>query len=151
VSRDPVAIRNAARGRWGDRTLEERFAAKVRINEATGCWLWQASKDPRGYGQINVDGRPTKAQRVAWELFVGPIPEGLHIDHLCRVPSCVNPAHLEPVTAAENTRRQLAAIGHPNSRKTHCPRGHPYNARRGCTPCHTEASRRHRARQRAHG
>jgi hypothetical protein len=113
--------------------------------------MWMGSQDGHGYGQVNVDGIPTKAHRVAFELHVGPIPDGLHIDHLCRVRLCVNPAHLEPVTAAENTRRQLAAIGHPNSRKTHCPRGHPYNARRGCTPCHTEASRRHRARQRAHG
>jgi HNH endonuclease len=131
--------------------LEERFRAKVRVDEATGCWLWTAATDGHGYGQINVAGVPVKAQRIAWVLYVGPIPDGLHIDHLCRVRLCVNPAHLEPVTAAENTRRQLAAIGHPNSRKTHCPRGHPYNARRGCTPCHTEASRRYRARQRANG
>jgi hypothetical protein len=65
------------------------------------------------------EGRPLAAYRVAYILLVGPIPEGLQLDHLCRVASCVNPAHLEPVTQQENIRRQLAAI-------THCPKGHEY-------------------------
>lgn len=82
------------------------------------CWMWTASTT-RGYGQYHVDGHPCKAHRYAWEMQHGPIPEGLTIDHLCRVKLCVNPAHMELVTLGENVRRANAAI-------THCPAGHEY-------------------------
>jgi predicted DNA-binding transcriptional regulator AlpA len=85
------------------RTVEERFWEKV---EPTGfCWEWTAFKDRKGYGRFRVDDRTMQAHRVAYELLVGPIPEGLHLDHLCRNTSCVNPDHLEPVDLAENVRR----------------------------------------------
>lgn len=77
-----------------------------RVDAATGCWVWQrATTKSGGYGQIRVGGRIQMAHRYYYEKHVGPIPAGLHIDHLCKNTVCVNPSHLEPVTQAENNRR----------------------------------------------
>lgn len=81
-----------------------------------GCWLFLGSRDRHGYGRIKVPTRVAFAHRIAYEHLHGPIPTGLVIDHLCRVHNCVNPDHMEPVTAAENTRRSAPA---------ECQRGHP--------------------------
>jgi hypothetical protein len=101
------------------------FWAKV---DTTGdCWEWTASRHPSGYGQIawRTDGKslPRRAHRVAWELLVGSIPDGMELDHLCRNPACVNPDHLEVVTHRENMRRGMGVFG-INARKTHCNSGH---------------------------
>jgi len=103
-------------------TLAEKFWFFVSQADvdAGGCWMWRGQTIPLGYGRLSHGG-PLQAHRVAYEILVGPIPEGLTIDHLCRVPGCVNPAHLEPVTASENLRRRHAAV-------THCPQGHEYTA-----------------------
>lgn len=88
------------------RSAEERFWEKVDTSAGPlGCWPWTASGSRDGYGQFSADGRGVRAHRFAYELLVGPIPEGLQLDHLCRNPGCVNPAHLEPVTGWENTMR----------------------------------------------
>lgn len=84
----------------------ERFNSKHEC-AANGCWLWTASAAPGGYGKMGVAGRTVSAHRVAYELFIGSIPDGLEIDHLCRNKRCVNPAHLDVVTRAENERRKL--------------------------------------------
>jgi hypothetical protein len=78
----------------------------------------------KGYGAFMVGGRNVRVHRWAYETLVGPIPDGLVIDHLCRVRNCVNPDHLEPVTHRENIRRGEA--GAWNRVKTHCPQGHEY-------------------------
>lgn len=90
----------------------------------SGCWLWTAANNGR-YGQICIDGRTEYSHRVAYEAMVGPISDGLVIDHLCRTSLCVNPDHMEPVTQRENTLRGVgpAAV---NAKKTHCPAGHEY-------------------------
>lgn len=75
------------------------------VNPSTGCWIWQRGKSSTGYGMVNHGGRVVGAHRMYYELLVGPIPNGLEIDHLCRVRACVNPDHMEPVTRAENVRR----------------------------------------------
>ena len=93
--------------------------ANVKIDPDTGCWNWQGRMQPTGYGRF---GRPF-AHRYYYELLVGPIPEGLQIDHLCRNRGCVNPAHLEPVTARVNTLRSNNRAAR-NSRKTECNQGH---------------------------
>ena len=79
----------------------------VRVLKAilTSCWLWTSPLDRDGYGHIQIGRKMCRAHRVAYEWLVGPIPEGLTIDHLCSVRNCVNPSHLEPVTAAENALR----------------------------------------------
>ena len=85
-----------------------RFEAKVRRISADGCWEWTAYRDRCGYGMIGRPGgkgAPLRAHRVAYELYVGPIPPGAVLDHLCEAPWCVNPDHLEPVTNTENLRR----------------------------------------------
>lgn len=73
--------------------------------KSDGCWEWLRAKAGGGYGRVCINGRLLQAHRVVYEQFVGPIPAGLHLDHLCRNPGCVNPAHLEPVTCVENIRR----------------------------------------------
>ncbi len=105
----------------------ERFWPKVRKSE--GCWDWTASKIVSGYGKFNAGGTTVYAHRLAYELVVGPIPEGLTIDHLCRNRGCVNPTHLEVVSHGENVRRGAAAgtFGKANRVKTYCPHGHPYS------------------------
>lgn len=103
---------------------EARFLAKV--DKSGDCWLWTAKCNNRGYGMFGLNGRMVTAHRVAHELWVGPIPEGLEIDHLCAVRSCVNPAHLEAVTHRENLLRGSGFAG-VNAAKTHCPHGHEYS------------------------
>jgi len=114
---------------------------------------------PLGYGVIKSEPparRMLRAHRVAWELLRGPIPAGMHLDHLCRNPSCVNPAHLQVVSQRVNNLRGISppAI---NARKTHCPAGHPYDAAntyispegwRQCMTCRREHQRALRAARR---
>ena len=86
------------------RDVAERFWEKVHMTET--CWWWTAAKNNRGYGMFGVNTTTlVLAHRWAYEAVRGPIPEGLELDHLCRVPLCVNPAHLEAVTHIENVRR----------------------------------------------
>ena len=117
------------------------------------CWLWTGHVNRGGYGMFNAEaGRTRVAHRQSYEIFVGLIPEGLQLDHLCRNRRCVNPAHLEPVTAAENTARGL------NAKRTACPRGHDYTPeniyvnRLGaqvCRECQLWSRRRYNRRIRA--
>lgn len=131
-------------------TSEERFLRKVTIGES--CWEWTGSKDIKGYGQFRHEGKTQRAHRVAYLLWVGDIPDGLTIDHLCRNTSCVNTAHMELVTPLENFNRGTkgSAGGRVNALKTHCKRGHPYDEAntyrygpsRYCKACHNERRRK---------
>jgi hypothetical protein len=106
--------------------LDVRIRENVTVTQS-GCWEY-AHRDAKGYGRMWVGSRCDGsrafklAHRISYEEFVGPIPEGLVLDHLCRNHACVNPEHLEPVTNAENVRRGVRKT------KTHCPQGHPYDA-----------------------
>ncbi len=93
----------------------------TRVEKTETCWLWTGHK-VSGYAMLSVSGKSTYAHRFAYELLVGPIPEGLQLDHLCRVRHCVNPAHLEPVTPRENVARGVSPAA---VRKIVCKRGHP--------------------------
>lgn len=125
-------------------TVQERFWAKVVRDPETDCWLWLAATS-NGYGRFTAhDHRQEQAHRLAYEMLVGPIPDGLQIDHLCRVRNCVNPAHMEPVSARVNTLRGVGATAR-KARQTHCVHGHPLDSmttlrdgsvHRICLTCH---------------
>ena len=100
----------------------ERLPRLYKVDE-NGCWIWQGAVRAGGYGHIGIDGRRVAAHRASWELYRGPIPEGLQIDHLCRVRNCVNPDHLEPVTQAENVRRGMSPTA-VAAREKRCFKGH---------------------------
>jgi hypothetical protein len=126
--------------------LPARMASKIRVDE-NGCWIWTGARQGNGYGSVGYNGASRLTHRVTYELVVGEIPEGLQIDHLCRVRSCCNPQHCEPVTAAENVRRRPASL------VTHCPHGHEYSAentfyKRGARQCRECRAAYHRARRR---
>lgn len=131
-----------------------RFFQKIQVLGEADCWLWTGAKTVSGYGYFvrNESGQrfSARAHRLAYELLVGPVPEELVIDHLCRNKSCVNPAHLEVVTQRENIMRGEAPSA-VNARKTHCLNGHllsdvnVYVSPRGdrtCRACRREAARR---------
>lgn len=128
----------------------DTIRSRIRISES-GCWLWLGRLDPCGYARFTIRGRPFLVHRLLFSIFVGPIPDGYCLDHLCRVRNCVNPNHLEPVTRGENTRRGWPA------QKTHCVNGHPYDeantyirpsGQRDCRACFRERSRRYKERKR---
>lgn len=106
-----------------DERLPQRLRDKLRI-DAAGCWLWTACLHRDGYGKTVLNGRFRYAHCAVYELLVGFIPEGLELDHLCRVRACCNPAHLEPVTSSVNRARGVHRNQHQD--KTSCPRGHEY-------------------------
>lgn len=110
------------------RTASENFAARYEIAD-DGCWNWIGGTNGKDYGVFNWRGKTSPAHRWGWRLFVGPVPDDWHVDHLCRNPRCVNPDHLEPVPAAENQRRRIPATGSRSGqgKKTHCKRGHPFD------------------------
>lgn len=136
-------------------SLLDRLARRS-IYTATGCVEWVGSTNGNGYGKVKVgsrvDGtrRDLYVHRAAYELLVGPIPDGLHLDHLCRCRRCWNPFHLEPVTQRENLLRG-DTIPAANHAKTTCIRGHAFDwidpqGSRRCLTCKREASRQRRLR-----
>lgn len=128
-----------------------RFYDKFTMGD--DCWIWTGASS-RGYGHFWLDGKLVKAHRASYEEFVGPIPKGLEVDHLCRVTKCIRPTHLEPVTPQENVNR--SNIGAFFAAKTHCPQNHEYagdnlkfnsNGSRRCRECSRESSRKSRLKR----
>lgn len=135
----------------------------------TGCWLWTGVTGSDGYGRRKFKGAKPVVHRVAYELFIGPIPPGMQIDHVCHNNSgcalnrecphrrCINPDHLEAVTGRENSLRTPNTLNAINAAKTHCRRGHAYTPAntgsygpsRVCRACHRESQARYLARRAA--
>lgn len=132
-----------------------RFLDRVSVGHGSGCWIWEGGKTPTGYGIISVDGKYRPVHRVAYEMFRGPIPDGMVLDHLCRTPACCWPGHLDPVSHAVNIARGVApaAVAHRNGT---CLSGKhdmtdvyvTKGGRRQCRPCQLEKGAAYRASKR---
>jgi len=150
---DELAVQGWHRG-TAKRISAEDITTNVDVDPFSGCWLWRGRLDAGGYGLW----RGQAAHRSAYRVFVGPIPRGYHVDHLCRTRSCVNApgGHLEAVTQAENTRRAVAYIQRfPGERVHHgakrwCVRGHAFDeantgwdrhGKRYCKQCRRDYAR----------
>ncbi len=117
----------------------ERFWSQV---DASGdCWLWTGGLWSKGYGRFCCNSRTYRSHRVSYQILVGDIPDALELDHLCRVPLCVNPDHLQVVTTRDNVLRGYSFSAR-NKRATHCHVGHPFDnanttiRRNGWRECH---------------
>lgn len=138
-------------------TLDD-LLAKALPEPNSGCLLWTGAVNAYGYGLVNIQGQSRLAHRTIYKMACGPVPDGLDLDHLCRVRCCVNPAHLEPVTRLENARRGICGevTASRQRAKTHCPQGHPYagsnlyvgpTGRRGCRACRGAQAKAHQLRK----
>lgn len=124
--------------------LPRRFWAKVQIT-ADGCWLWTGAKAGNGYGSWGINGKTRSTHKTAYESLIGCVPDGLTLDHLCRVRHCCNPYHLQPVTQRENSARSpLTTAGRQFCRR----RGSSFrtlrSGRRVCQPCRVAHQRQWR-------
>lgn len=122
--------------------IENRFWNKAAIGAPDECWPWQAHRDRKGYGRIQVGRFSERAHRMAWQLANGQsIPPGQLVRHCCDNPCCVNPAHLRLGSNTDNMRDMVERGRHTGQKRTHCPRGHEYTAAntyinaKGCRSC----------------
>lgn len=138
--------------------LEQSFIEKFVPEPNSGCWLWDAAITSDGYGFFGVGGKMKYAHRISYEAHKGPIPIGLVIDHLCSVPCCVNPDHLEVVTQQENSRRTVQRGRHQYADKRYCKHGHEFTEEntyfrknrkgRACHTCLRALRKKYREKQR---
>lgn len=143
---------------WGDSRIPDRIWALIVTEPNSGRWLWTGGNrgGKREYGRVWLNGALHYAHRLTYQIDRGPILDEHVIDHLCRTPSCCNPAHLEQVTQSINLKRSdlgraRGCVGHYGAMLTHCKDGHPFdavnthfkrNGRRVCRACARERARR---------
>lgn len=137
---------------FSDPRMPERFWEKCIPEPMSGCWLWVASYSRDGYGAFRFDGQMRRAHAVAYRVLVGPVPDGLELDHrVCRNTACCNPAHLEPVTHSVNMARSARSL------RAECKNGHPFseanvyrwNNARICRVCTSDKQRAYKQRRTA--
>lgn len=143
--------------RWSDRKNSPGWYV-----DESGCHIWVGGRAGSGYGGVRWNGRQTTAHRARYEREVGPVPDGMHMDHfVCNNPICCNPEHVRPVSVRENVLRS-ASVAAVYAAKTHCKRGHPLDGdnlaievtsggrkvQRRCLTCHRASGRRTKARRR---
>jgi len=130
--------------------IPKRIAARIDQRGPEECWPWTGKLTEKGYARICLNGRRTTVHRYLYEVYVGPVPNGLVLDHLCRVRHCVNPAHLEPVSNRENVLRGIGPTA-VNAKRVYCLFGHLFDeantmkARNGGRLCRTCRNRDQRA------
>jgi hypothetical protein len=147
-----VTVSQLRRNRRALIPIKDRFYRRVKLPDENGCMNWEGATNGRGYGQLQVRRKNLYAHRLSYTLMVGPIPDDLVLDHLCRNRRCCNPLHLEPVTVSTNAIRGI--LGEVNKAKaaarTHCKKGH-LNVKEnlirrgdryvGCRVCANDSSR----------
>lgn len=106
--------------------IRDSFEQCIEFEPNSGCWLWTGGCNGNGYGFMYINRVGLRVHRLAYTMYKGPIPTGLVIDHLCRMPRCVNPAHLEVVTQRINTLRGIAPAAQ-QAKRIQCPQGHRYS------------------------
>jgi hypothetical protein len=142
---------------WAAIPLIDRFESKYAVDD-NDCWIWKAGLKPNGYAQFWDTEKVGYGHRWSYTYFKGEIPNGLQIDHLCRVRSCVNPDHLEAVTMQENVARgELGSYLDTQKTKSHCDNGHEYTPEnsyqrtdisgRRCRECKNDNNRQYRKRK----
>lgn len=133
-----------------DTPITDRFMKFVQVDEATGCWLWTGMLDTHGRGSFGLFRKLVQAHVVAYQLFVGPVPDGKELHHTCLTTRCVNWRHLKALTRTEHVAAHVAI-------RTHCKHGHAltpdnlyHNSKRErrCKQCAKEAARKQRERAR---
>lgn len=141
-------------------SVDCRFLSHVQLSSGNSCWTWNGDLDRHGYGRFfAAEFKTRSAHRIGYMLLVGPIPDGLTLDHLCRNTRCVNPDHLEPVTQRVNNARSMSPSAQ-HACKTHCDTGHEFTPEntytyvrggrrvRSCRTCNRAAVARLHARRR---
>lgn len=132
------------------RDLIKYITDRVEI-DSNDCWNWTLFRDRQGYGYAHINRKRQASHRVSYTAFIGPIPEGYHVDHVCWNPACCNPNHLQVLTASDNCRRLRKAL------MTHCIHGHKFEGRnliirnsgsRVCRECMNTNARRYQQRKR---
>ena len=124
----------------------DRFLIRIDVREDSDCIFWTGLMSRFGYGRFNVNRKDVPAHRFIYEHCEGPIPEGMYIDHICRVKNCVNPHHLRVVTPRQNSIENSNGTAFDNHAKTHCVHGHElseenlyrYGTGRMCKTCANE-------------
>lgn len=136
-----------------------RLRSRLRANPATGCLEWTGCKNRKGYGNIRIGGQTYLTHRVAWAAHCGQIPDGMHLDHVCKNPACCNPQHLRVVTPRQNALENSDSVSAHYVKRTHCKNGHeftpenthwigPLRSKRRCRKCNAESEMRRRSSKR---
>lgn len=151
---NPKTCGKSCRGRAGGlgnrkSSVEERFWKRVWIGGEDDCWPWRKKLNDAGYGIFSDGSVASRAHRVSWTIKHGPIPSGLIVRHRCDIRSCVNPAHLELGTQADNVNDMMDRKRHGSRKRTHCRRGHEVTG--PCVPCARIRSRKWAAKNKLGG